>query len=763
MVSLQRVFSGAALLVVITLAVTLAGTCEYDKSAFTLLRFNLKATGAGDTIQMEVEQSALDKLRELKTKLAIVSIVGPYRTGKSTLLNQLLPSDIPKGVFSVGHTVQPHTEEVSIYIIPPCGLEGSSIAAETSLIFMDTPGLFANNRAAIFDAQLLAILNLVSSVMMYNNVGVIRRAEVEQISHAIDAAFALSYYDDTDGDANHIDRPHLIWCMQNLMLDLKDKEGQDISPKSYIQLTLNEIDASASNGTAYTYKFNKFFASLDSFPLPFPTDSLRDAPKLDKMSDSEFTEEYRKARTLLQGKLMNIVTPKKLGKNLLVGSNLASLLQAWVENINLPLSNVRSTSASTLLKHINQKEVGKALEKYKAEMRKITFPVPDSQLAGAHAAAVALILANVNTNDLPDFVASIQTETNTLYTAYIALNENNAKGVLEEQIKIAEDSYNSRAKAWTYPSTQERILAMEEDVMRLFHASIDPVRSAAAALITLYEQKLVDSMILNRANMLQSSAFASKELIGKQFQSKVSEIKMPQSESVFQEAADASLQEWRIVENDLSKISESAMQPIKIGFNQVINDALTSALARNLEASIHECTEQAKKVAYEILSKSQDWISDHRFKSYNSFEVFLQHIKSQPFCNGPGRNSSAVEFQFSRVHHDVNDEIEQRVIIANVWFGMSAAISLVCAWSLRAMLTAKRGEGVKGIHTYVGVIAGILAAGDIFIWLCIPDATSNGMEMILQFLLGTLSLTFIVSLYNAYKLCAYGKVTAHEH
>ena len=33
-------------------------------------------------------------------------------------------------------------------------------------------GLFAPNRAAIFDAQLLAVLNLLSSVVVYNNRGI---------------------------------------------------------------------------------------------------------------------------------------------------------------------------------------------------------------------------------------------------------------------------------------------------------------------------------------------------------------------------------------------------------------------------------------------------------------------------------------------------------------------------------------------------------------------------------------------------------------
>ena len=62
-----------------------------------------------------------------------------------------------------------------------------------SLVLLDSPGLFAPNRAAVFDAQLLAVLNLVSSVVVYNSRGMIDRAAMEKLSFAIDTAGAMAY------------------------------------------------------------------------------------------------------------------------------------------------------------------------------------------------------------------------------------------------------------------------------------------------------------------------------------------------------------------------------------------------------------------------------------------------------------------------------------------------------------------------------------------------------------------------------------------
>ena len=52
---------------------------------------------------------------------------------------------------------------------------------------MDSPGLFALNRVAIFDAQVLAVLNLLSSVSMYNSMNIIDLSSIEKLSHTVDS------------------------------------------------------------------------------------------------------------------------------------------------------------------------------------------------------------------------------------------------------------------------------------------------------------------------------------------------------------------------------------------------------------------------------------------------------------------------------------------------------------------------------------------------------------------------------------------------
>jgi hypothetical protein len=64
--------------------------------------------------------------------------------------------------------------------------ELSAPAPQETLVLLDSPGLFAPNRAAIFDSQLLAVLNLLSSVVMYNSMNIMDRSAIERLSYAIE-------------------------------------------------------------------------------------------------------------------------------------------------------------------------------------------------------------------------------------------------------------------------------------------------------------------------------------------------------------------------------------------------------------------------------------------------------------------------------------------------------------------------------------------------------------------------------------------------
>ena len=165
---------------------------------------------------------------------ADVVLQGPYRTGKSFLLNQLVRNlgsrVVPDSynVFAVGNTVQAMTEDVSVFIVPAC----ASPVPGTALLYLDSPGLFAPNRLPIFDAQVLAVLNVLSNVVLFNSLSTLDRSSIEKLSEAVSTAQTLAYFHDpTKGSAPSITHPDLLFVLQAFRLQLRDTSGNTLTPK----------------------------------------------------------------------------------------------------------------------------------------------------------------------------------------------------------------------------------------------------------------------------------------------------------------------------------------------------------------------------------------------------------------------------------------------------------------------------------------------------------------------------------------------------
>eukprot|EP00041_Stephanoeca_diplocostata_P038034 m.1471469 g.1471469 ORF g.1471469 m.1471469 type:complete len:375 (+) comp25146_c0_seq15:132-1256(+) len=285
-----------------------AGTHEQCEPYMkTLFKWNLETKKEDQSIEIEVDDDSLEHIRTLPQNVTAVSIMGPYRTGKSFLLNLLTDAKL----FNVGDTVRPETEEVRALIIPACA-RNSLLTPNTpgTLLVLDTPGLFAPNRAPVFDAQLLAIVNLMSSVVLFNTFGVIDRGGVEKLSLAMQTASSMAYLmqdgenatdkipettvvADTTIDDDILERPTLIWNVQNFHLKLVGKDGQETSPAAYIDNYLHEVDHSNANSTRFHEQFSKFFRAVDVSMLSYPLDNMNDAGSLSSTPVDGLSRAYR--------------------------------------------------------------------------------------------------------------------------------------------------------------------------------------------------------------------------------------------------------------------------------------------------------------------------------------------------------------------------------------------------------------------------------------------------------------------------------------
>ena len=114
---------------------------------------------------------ALELLETIKKPVAVLSIAGQTRTGKSYILSRFLGD--PEA-FEVGHTMRAHTKGIWM---------GTSVleCSEYCILLLDTEGIDSVAVQASNDAKIVLSTLLLSSYFVYNSVGVPRNNDLEKM------------------------------------------------------------------------------------------------------------------------------------------------------------------------------------------------------------------------------------------------------------------------------------------------------------------------------------------------------------------------------------------------------------------------------------------------------------------------------------------------------------------------------------------------------------------------------------------------------
>ena len=171
-----------------------------------------------------VDAAAATFLRAIPAPCTVVSVVGRYRTGKSSLLNGLAQAS----VFSTSPTVQAHTKGLSLY------------SPEPGLVLVDSEGLGSTQVSKQHDAAIFALTMVISSGCFFNNLGGITSQDLEDLRLAAKVAGMLV----THGKLG-ITMPPLVWVMRDFSLELKDAQGLDMDATSYLEECLSQFDTSS--------------------------------------------------------------------------------------------------------------------------------------------------------------------------------------------------------------------------------------------------------------------------------------------------------------------------------------------------------------------------------------------------------------------------------------------------------------------------------------------------------------------------------------
>ena len=126
-----------------------------------------------------INEEAVKILERITNPISVVAVVGPCRSGKSYLLNQLIPSK--ESLFILGHTMVSKTMGIWMWDTPFQHILESG--EEVTVILLDTEGVDAIKAGSRGDTQVFTLSVLLSSLLVYNSTQVPKRENLNQMTY----------------------------------------------------------------------------------------------------------------------------------------------------------------------------------------------------------------------------------------------------------------------------------------------------------------------------------------------------------------------------------------------------------------------------------------------------------------------------------------------------------------------------------------------------------------------------------------------------
>lgn len=296
----------------------------------------------------------LARLREISKPVSVLSVIGPYRSGKSFLLNLLCEG---RTRFPTGATTNPCTQGVWVDIH-----EGRPDAKEPAVLVMDTEGLFSYNRDETFDSMLFLFTALASSVLLYNSLGVIDERALENFAFlgGLARTFGRRLREQAEDGAQAFEDsvrnlfPHFGWVLRDFTLDLRiGEDGQTLSPDEYLDYALmvrpqlpsrpsdapgpskeSGVSGQATQKNQIRKAIKECFSDRRCFTLVRPVHDELLLQRIDQAKEDDIREEFLDGLERISGFLTATLRPKRVNDIMMTGEALAGYLEIVADAIN---------------------------------------------------------------------------------------------------------------------------------------------------------------------------------------------------------------------------------------------------------------------------------------------------------------------------------------------------------------------------------------------------------------------------------------------
>ena len=210
---------------------------------------------------LKLVDDAIELLRSLDKPLAILSVCGPYRSGKSYFMSRVLGNP---GAFKLGHSMQACTRGIWMATTV---LECQNFA----IVFLDTEGIDAVGASEIMAMSLLTLTTLLSSFLIYNSKKVPQKLDPAKMRcfSQLSTSLLAQCGESMSMDLRRTFFPHFLWLLRDVSLRMTDREGKELGATEVLHTRV--LASESGDLTDLGKSLVCLFPSLECATLPKPS------------------------------------------------------------------------------------------------------------------------------------------------------------------------------------------------------------------------------------------------------------------------------------------------------------------------------------------------------------------------------------------------------------------------------------------------------------------------------------------------------------